>query len=185
MGLVLVNTAMSLDGMIAGPNAEMDWIFEHPVTEDSPDDPTEELVQSTGSVLVGRNCYDVGRRAERPETGGLFGGRWTGPQFVLTHRPPDDEEDPDITFLSGDIRECVGRAQQAANGKNVIVLGANVVGQCFDAGLVDELLIVLVPVVLGAGLRLFGDITSGSINLERTSVTQMGAITNLRFRVVK
>ena len=74
MGLVLVNTAMSLDGMIAGPNAEMDWIFEHPVTEDSPDDPTEELVQSTGLGLGGgRNCYYVGRRAERPETGGLFG----------------------------------------------------------------------------------------------------------------
>jgi dihydrofolate reductase len=184
MGSVLVNTAMSLDGMIAGPNAEMDWIFEHPVAECS-DDPREELVRTTGSVLIGRNSYDVGRQAERSEPRGLFGGRWSGPQFVLTHRPPDDEEDPTVTFLSGDIRECVGTAQLAANAKNVIVLGANVVGQCFDEGLVDELLIVLVPVVLGEGLRLFGDITSESIDLERTSVTNVGAITNLRFRVVK
>jgi dihydrofolate reductase len=182
---VLVNTAMSLDGMIAGPNGEMDWIFEYPFMEGASNDPTEELVRTIGSVLLGRNCYDVGRSSERTETSGLFGGWWTGPQFVLTHRPPDDEEDPTVTFVSGDIRECLAKAELAANGKSVLVLGANVVGQCLDQGLVDEFLIFLVPVILGTGVRLFDDTTRRSIKLEPTSVNQMGAITNLRFRVVK
>jgi dihydrofolate reductase len=176
---------MSLDGMIAGPDGEMDWIFEHPMMGGSPNDPTDELVRTTGSVLVGRNCYDAGNRSERTETSGLFGGRWTGPEFVLTHRPPEGEVDPTTTFLSGDIRDCVERAQRAADPKNVHVLGANVVGQCLDAGLVDEILILLVPVVLGAGIRLFGDGARRPVNLETISVTQMGSITILRFRVKK
>jgi dihydrofolate reductase len=182
---VLVNTAMWLDGMIAGPNGEMDWIFEHPFMEGTWNDPTEELVLTIGSVLLGRNCYDVGRSSERTETSGLFGRRWTGPQFVLTHRPPEDEGDPTITFLSGDIEECLAEAEKAASGKTVLVLGANVVGQCLDQGLVDELLIFLVPVILGAGVRLFDHTTRRSIKLEPTSVNQTGAITNLRLRVVK
>jgi dihydrofolate reductase len=60
-----------------------------------------------------------------------------------------------------------------------------VVGQCLDQGLVDELLIFLVPVILGAGVRLFDHTTRRSIKLEPTSVNQTGAITNLRLRVVK
>jgi hypothetical protein len=42
-------------------------------------------------VLAGRRVYEVGRRAERPEMRGLFGGRWRGPLFILTHAPPIDE----------------------------------------------------------------------------------------------
>jgi dihydrofolate reductase len=83
----------------------------------------------------------------------VYGGAWTGPQFVLTHRPPGREEDPTVTFLSGDIRIAVTRARTAANGKNVVLIGASVARQCIDAGLVDEILVHLVPLLLGDGVR--------------------------------
>jgi dihydrofolate reductase len=103
---------------------------------------------------------------------------------VLTNHPPDDEADPSITFLSGDIRTAVATGLDAAAGKNLLVLGANVTDQCLDEGLVDEILIFLYPLLLGDGVRLF-DSLAGRINLDPTVITRSGPIANLRYRVVK
>ncbi len=94
MGIVLVGVTMSLDGFIAGPNDAMDWVFEYASTPDVPNRIDEDIIRLTGAVLVGRRCYDVGQRAERPELRGLYGGRWIGPEFVLTHRPPEGATNP-------------------------------------------------------------------------------------------
>lgn len=56
--------------------------------------------------------------------GGVYGGAWSGPVFVLTHHAPDDEEDATNTFLSDDIRSAVATALRAADGKDLLVLGA-------------------------------------------------------------
>src|SRR5690348_13509249 len=112
MGIVRVSTALSLDGYMAGPNHEMDWVFDVP--GDPPADLVQELIDTTGSILTGRGSYDVGRAASRQETSAPFGGRWSGPQFVLTHDAPDDEKDESIAFLSGDIRDAVATAREAA-----------------------------------------------------------------------
>src|ERR687887_325428 len=98
MAKVLAHTTMSLDGFIAGPNHEMDWVFEH--AGDVPSALVDQVIATTGAILGGRRGYEVGRRAERPETSRPFGGRWTGPIFILTHSPPGDETDPAYTFLS-------------------------------------------------------------------------------------
>src|SRR3954453_19018517 len=111
MGKVIVNTTMALDGFIAGPGDAMDWVFEQAVP-DEPDGAIEEVIATTGAILAGRRSYDVGRRAAPPEPGEPFGGRWRGPEFVLTHHPPED--DPRMTFLSGDIRDAVAKALAAA-----------------------------------------------------------------------
>ncbi len=105
--------------------------------------------------------------------------------FVLTHEAPDDEEDPTITFLSGDVRKAVATALEAARGKNVLVIGANVARQCIEEGLVDEILVHLAPLLLGDGVRLFDRPGAAPVDLETTSVTQAGQLANLRFRVVK
>ena len=94
MGIVLVAATMSLDGFIAGPNDAMDWVFEYPGAPDGPNESDQEVIRSTGAVLVGRHCHEVGNRAERPETIGLFGGRWTGPEFVLAHVSPRASQVP-------------------------------------------------------------------------------------------
>jgi hypothetical protein len=69
----------------------------------------DEVIARTGALLGGRRGYEVGRRAKRPEMRKLLGGRWSGPQFILTHTSPTDETDASYTFLSGDIGAAVGR----------------------------------------------------------------------------
>jgi dihydrofolate reductase len=112
----------------------------------------DEVIARTGAVLGGRRVYDVGRRVQRPDARGLFDGRWSGPHFILTHAPPTDETDPSYIFLSGDVRDAVATALKAADGRDVLVLGANIVDQGLGAGLVDEILMHLVPeLVRGRG----------------------------------
>jgi dihydrofolate reductase len=127
MGNVLVHTLMSLDGFIAGPDDNMSWVFRH--VGDMPSTVVDEVIARTGAVLAGRNVYDVGRRVQRPDARGLFDGRWKGPHFILTHKPPTDETHPSYIFISGDIGDAVATALTAADGRDVLVLGANVVGQ--------------------------------------------------------
>lgn len=155
MGIVMANSAMSLDGFIAGPNHEMDWVFDHHFLPDGPIDLVDGVISATGSILSGRGSYDVGQAATRGETSSAFGGRWSGPEFVLTHQPPAQPPRSDVRFLAGDIREAVETALAAAAGKNVLVLGANVTQQCLAADLIDEILLFILPITLGDGIRLF------------------------------
>jgi dihydrofolate reductase len=176
-GNVVVNRAMSLDGFIAGPDNEMGWIGEH-----VPPDAFPEVMAATGAMLIGRGTYEVGRRmaAEADESDASYDG---GTMFVLTHEPPA-EPDPAVTFLTCGLEEAVATARSAAGGKNLEILGADVAAQCLQRGLVDEILVYVVPVLLGDGVR-FSPSTLGRIDLEPFSNTQSGAITMLRFRVRK
>jgi dihydrofolate reductase len=183
MGIVRITTTMSLDGYIAGPGGDMDWVFEY--AGDAPAEVVDEMIDTTGAILAGRGSYDVGRGSTRRETSKPFGGRWSGPQLVLTHRPPDDEEDPDIRFISGDIGEAVTAALDAAGGRNVLIFGANVADQALSAGRVDDILIFLLPVVLGGGVRLFGDPIGRRVDLEPIEITRSGRIASLHYRVVR
>ena len=114
---------------------------------------------------------------------GIYGGQWTGPVFVLTHGPPDADHHPTITFLSDDLGRAVATATAAAAGKDVIVFGANLAQQCLRAGLLDEIVIHLVPVLLGDGVRLTGAPDLGPVALERTLVATSGQVAGLRFAV--
>jgi dihydrofolate reductase len=180
MTLVRWNTAMSLDGFIAGPDDAMDWVF----TYDEPGNPiVGEIIESTGALLVGRNTYDAGQKAGQPkEATEAFGGAWTGPQFVLTHRPPA-EPDPAVIFLSGDITEAVATAREAAAGRNVVVLGGLLGRELLEAGLMDDIIVLVAPILLGDGVRLFGSPPAGPVPLELVTATQVGQITNLHYRV--
>jgi dihydrofolate reductase len=111
------------------------------------------------------------------------GTGWSGPVCVLTHRPPE-RPDPADTFLTADIGEAVATARSAAGGKNLEILGADVAGQCLRRGLVDEILVYVLPVLLGDGIR-FSPPGLARIDLEPVSSTRSGAVTILRFRVRK
>ena len=176
-GKVVVNRSMSLDGFIAGPGHAMDWVFDFMAPDEF-----SEIAAATGAMLIGRRTYDVGNRmaADKP---GSTDYPFSGPSFVLTHRPPDPP-DPEVTFLTGDIGEAVATARSAAGGKNLEILGADVAGQCLRRGLVDEILVYVLPVLLGDGIR-FSSPGLPRTDLEPVSSTRSGAVTILRFRVRK
>lgn len=183
MGIVRVSTTMSLDGYVAGPDHDMDWVFEY--GSDVPGDVVDDLIETTGAILAGRGSYNVGRGSTRQETSAPFGGRWSGPQFVLTHDPPDDEDDPSITFISGDVREAVSTALEAAGGKNVLVFGGDIGTQALAAGLVDDILIFLLPLILGGGVRLAGTDGGERIDLEPIEIARSGRLATLHYRVAR
>jgi dihydrofolate reductase len=182
-GKVVVNRSMSLDGFIAGPGDAMDWIFDYLALDA---DWLKETAAATGAMLIGRRTGEVGDRMEAErERGSASTGEgypFSGPLFVLTHRPPDPPE-PNVTYLSGDIGESVATALKAANGKNLEVLGADVAAQCLRRGLVDEIMVYVLPVLLGDGVRFFSSPGLARIDLEPLDSTRSEDVTILRFRV--
>src|SRR5436190_4027947 len=101
--------------------------------------------------------------------------------FLLSHRPLESP-DPAVTILSGDIGEAVATALDAAGGKDLEILGADVAGQCLERGLVDEILVYVLPVLLGAGIP-FSSPGLTPVDLEPISSARSGDATILRFRV--
>jgi dihydrofolate reductase len=178
-GKVVVNRAMSLDGFVAAPGDSMDWVFDYTGPDQIPD-----VMAATGAMLCGRRTYDVGQRDAGKVSGDAYGGLWSGPVFVLTHRPPPAPPDDHLTFVSGDIAAAVEAAKAAAGGRDVEVLGSDVTGQCLRRGLVDEIFVLVLPVLLGHGTPLVTGAGLGRVALELVSSTATGAVTAMRFRAV-
>ncbi len=179
MAKVLYSATMSLDGFIAGPGGDMSWLTEHL----GPNRTADELVPRIGALLVGARTY----RGDDPNRGtekeGAFEGAWLGPQFVLTHHAPV-ELVPDVTFLD-DLATAVAAARAAAGDRYVNVLGANVARQCLEAGLLDEVLVFVAPLLLGDGVRLFAQPGGTDVRLERLAVAEEPGATSLWFRVAR
>jgi dihydrofolate reductase len=128
-----------------------------------------------GAVVGGRWTYEAARHwgDENP---------WGLPFFIVTHRPEEEPEGGAFTFVSG-VENAVERAVEAAQGKDVSIMGgADVIRQALEAGLVDELAIVVAPVILGAGKRLFEGFSS-SLELEHIGVRQSPYATFIEYRV--
>src|ERR1051326_9247131 len=89
-GKVLWHFTMSLDGFVAGPNHQMDWMTAFSIRAGLID----EYVSTTGAVLGGRDGWDRATSDNRP-----YGGAWNGPIFVLTHHPEDATPADGVTFL--------------------------------------------------------------------------------------
>ena len=179
MGKVLWHTPLSLDGFIAGPDDDMRWIFD---VDGGSGQTTDEVVRSTGALLVGRRTQDVEDRLQM----GFYGGAFRGPFFVLRHNPP--AQPPVVKgvtgqFLDMGIEEAVTLAKKAANGANVVILGANVARQCLEAGLLDEMIVHVTPVLVGGGVRLFESDRGAPIRLKAISSHMEGKTTVLRYAV--
>jgi dihydrofolate reductase len=181
-GKVVMNRAMSLDGFIAAPGHLMDWGGGRQLADFVSPDEVREIAAATGAMLVGRRTADVGARMEA-EKPGSADYPFTGPLFVLTHRPPEGPHSG-VTYLSGDIGEAVATARSAAGEKDVEILGADVAGQCLAQGLVDEILVYVLPVLLGDGIP-FSPPSLPRIDLEPVSSRRAGDVTLIRFRVPK
>ena len=174
----LYSATMSLDGFIAGPGGDMQWLR----TYLGPDPDAEALVDRIGALLIGARTFGGDDPNAGTDSEGAFGGQWSGPQFVLTHHPPAAAV-PGVTFLD-DLARAVALAREAAAGRYVNVLGADIARQCLEAGLLDEVLVLVAPVFLGDGVPLFRRPTGDPVRLERVSVVTAPLATHLWFRVV-
>jgi dihydrofolate reductase len=185
MTKVLAGITTSIDGYIAGPDDGPGqglgeggerlhyWVFGGPWTYDteSKGEPTgadaawlADTVSRIGAVVAGRWTYEAARHwgDENP---------WGLPVFIVTHRPEEEPNGGAFTFVSG-VKEAVEQAVEAAGGKDVHVMGgADVIRQALAAGLVDELTLIVAPVILGGGKRLF-DGFSSPLDLEHLGVRQ-------------
>lgn len=183
MGKLVGGMAMSLDGFVNDRDGAVDRLYpdmdamrESAVLQD--------LLRTTGAVIMGRRSYDMGQ-------GDYTGYEFQVPIFVLTHEEPKnaargENEHLKFHFVTDGIARAIERAKIAAGDRDVLLVGgADTVQQCLNAGLLDELLVDLVPVLLGAGLRLFEHLYTDQIALESMGVTESSAATHLRYRVVK
>jgi dihydrofolate reductase len=179
VGKVLYSATMSLDGFIAGPGGDMSWLTEHL----GPNPEVDEVIGEIGALLIGNRTFrgDDPHKGT-PREGKPFGGGWSGPQFVLTHQVPEAPV-PGITFVE-DLDRGLAAAKAAAGDKYVNVLGAQVARQCLEANALDEILVLIAPVLLGDGVRLFDYPGGTDVKLERLGLTQAPQATNLWMRVV-
>lgn len=150
MARLIYSAAASLDGYIAGPGGDMGWLAPY---AGEPNPAADRLLAGAGALLVGRRTHDGDDPNRGTDAEGAFGGRYDGPAVVLTHRPPS-RTPPGVTFAT-DLDTAVARAREAAGDGYVTILGADVAAQCLDAGLLDEVLVFVAPVLLGDGTPLF------------------------------
>lgn len=181
MSKLLYSASMSLDGFIAGPGGDMSWLAVH---LGQPDLAVDEITSQIGAILVGdRTFRGDDPHKGTPAEGKPFGGGWDGPQFVLTHQAPDTPV-PGVTFVS-DLGTGVAAAKAAAGGKYVNVLGASVARQCLAAGVLDEILVFIMPVLLGDGVRLYDHPGGRNVKLEPLRGSYTPGTTRLWLRVVR
>lgn len=106
------------------------------------------------------------------------------PFFIVTQRPQEQPSGGHFIFVGG-VEEAVAQAKAAAGDKNVNVMGgADIIRQALGAGLVDDLTIIVAPILLGGGKRLFEGF-SQSLDLEQTSVQQSAYATFLNYRITR
>jgi len=196
MSMIGTAVSASLDGFIAGPAGGAadaglhDWLRAgdtpsriNPALKMSRPSAEffDEGAEATGAVIAGRRTYDLSQ---------AWGGRGPIPGlplFVVTHRVPEmaPASDPPYTFVTGGVEEACEQAQAAAAGKNVHVMGASIIQQCIRAGLLDELIISLVPLVLGRGVRLLDGLDPSNVKLGLGRVVDAPGVTHLTYQVIK
>jgi len=107
----------------------------------------------TGAILCGARTFGGDDPHAGTDQEGAYGGTWTGTTVVLTHHPVDPP--PADVEYSDDLHAAVARARELAGDRTAAVVGADVARQCLADGLLDEVLVVVCPILLGDGVRLF------------------------------
>lgn len=198
MGKVIAGITTSVDGYVTGPDDGPGkglgeggerlhhWVFGghwtydalpegHATGEDR--EWLDEAMRGLGAVVGGRGTYEAAERCGDTNPWGLL-------FFIVTHRPEDQPEGDVFRFVDG-LENAIAAAQEAAGEKHVHVMGgADVIRQALEAQLVDELAIIVAPVVLGGGKRLFEGFDK-TIELEHLGVRQSPFATFIEYRVVR
>ena len=160
MGRIVVTEFVSLDGVIEDPGGSEDfkyggWSFEIDRGEEGDKFKLDEALEAD-ALLLGRRTYE-GFAAAWPSRDGEFADKFNNmPKYVVSSTLKDPEWS-NSTVLEGDLAEEVSKLRQEVDGDIVVHGSAQLVQALVENGLVDELRLMVFPVVLGAGKRLFGE----------------------------
>jgi dihydrofolate reductase len=141
--------AASLDGFIATPTDDLGWLLQFDGFEGGADS-YNDFMAAVGCIVMGGETY-AWLMEHEPGTWPYSGT----PCYVFTHHEHRAPDGADITFVRGDVREFIADFRQAAGGLNIwVVGGGNLAAQFADEALLDEIILSVIPVVLGEGKRL-------------------------------
>jgi dihydrofolate reductase len=176
MGRIVVTEFISLDGVIEDPGGGEDfkhggWSFEISRGDEGDQFKLDETM-SSAALLLGRRTYE-GFAEAWPSREGEFADKFNNmPKYVVSSTLKDPEW-TNTTVLDGDVAEQVSKVRGEVDGDIVVHGSAQLVQGLIEHGLVDELRLMVFPVVLGAGKRLFGE-TSDKRPLKLTDSKTVG-----------
>ena len=193
MADVVAALTMSVDGFVAheddsvghlfdwyaGGDVEVRWPGNDMVSRVAP--PSAEYLRSTirqaGALVVGRRVYDY--------THGWAGRHPVGvPLFLVTHHPPEawPRAEAPFTAVPEGVAAAITQAKIVAGAKTVALAGPAIIQQALELDLVDEIAVDLAPVLLGRGIRFFGELDQ-SVLLDDPDIIPSVRVTHLRYRV--
>lgn len=190
MSAIRLDMTMSLDGFVTGPDdrrgQEMgrggfrlfNWLDDR--NSPGPDGEVYAQSMATGAIISGRRTFELA-------------GRWGGdhhdgvPILVLTHHVTEGDVPPGSARFYTDVGECAAAARESAGSKDVMVHGAGAARALILAGELDEIEVHVVPVLLGAGRRLFDGLEdlASPVELEAVRAVEGHEATHLRYRVIR
>jgi dihydrofolate reductase len=177
-------TATTLDGYIADEQNSLDWLFE----VERGDDPGAEFTEffaGVGAMAMGATTYEWVYEHENIAEDAEKWAEWYArtPTWVFAHREVPDIPGAEIRFVQGDVAPVHAEMVKAAAGKNVwLTGGGDLVGQFADQGLLDEILLGVAPVTLGAGAPLLPRRLTAK-DLELVELRQVGQFARMKYRV--
>ena len=176
-------TATTLDGFIADEQNSLDWLFEVERGE-NPGSEFTEFFAGVGAMAMGATTYEWVLEHEQVLENPDKWREWYGgrPAWVFTHRELRAVPGADIRFVSGDVAPVHTEMAAAAGDRNVwIVGGGDLVGQFADGGLLDEVIVYVAPVTLGAGAPLL----PRPLELRPEEISRNGDFVAARYSVVR
>lgn len=202
MSKTFFDIGISLDGFLAGENRGPqnplgdngttihDWMFEQKAfsemhggnkgKEGKGNDLLKHTISRTGAYIMGKRMFEEGE-VHWPED--LF----KASVYVVTHEKREPWVQKGTTtyyFTDENIETVLARAKKDAKGKDVRIQGGgNIIQQYLNAGLVDEFIIHIAPVIIGSGIRLFDNIDRDKVSVELIEAVSSPMVTHLRYKV--
>jgi dihydrofolate reductase len=211
MSKLRLNITMSIDGFVSGPEQSEDnplgvggeelhnWLTELEAFQETHGGEggkvnastpiAEGFFENVGAGVMGRNMFGGSGPWGADPWRGFWGEDppYHHPVFVLTHHarePLEMQGGTTFHFVTEGIESALEQAKEAAAGKDVSLAGgAGVVQQYLAAGLLDEMLISVVPILLGRGARLFENLGDARPSLEQVQAVEAPGVTHIRYRV--
>ncbi|MDX6281523.1 MAG: hypothetical protein QOH03_2594 [Kribbellaceae bacterium] len=193
MSKVIATAVVSMDGFIADSSDDVgplfDWYNNGPVEIYGTDkgrpfhvsqasaDYMLETWPNIGATMMGRRLFDL--------TNGWGGVPAVGDHvYVVTHEPPTDWPFPDAPFTFVDnLEDAIAQAKVFCGDRHIALPGGTLTGQALEAGLVDELVLNVAPVVFGTGIRFFGDYAGRQQLFNNPRVIEGDGVTHLHYRI--